>query len=107
MRLWYSPYELQSNAKFNRQSSALVRKGAFLKIQHADESIGYGDLCPFTEMGDPSLDENLKNAASGDFSHLILRSLYFAKLDAEARKIKKSLYSSTKVKNHFISLENI
>ena len=66
------------------------------------KQVGYADLCPFTEFGDAPLEVQLSNLLNEKHTPILQRSLLCAKLDAEARFEKRSLYLENRIKNHFL-----
>lgn len=77
------------------------RKGAIIRIQEGGHS-GYGDLHPIPGWGDPPL-ETLLKTPSGP---LWERTLYFARLDLEARSKKISLFEGKTIpKSHHLMIE--
>lgn len=103
MKIWFSTYQLYVKGALNSQTKAKFRRGALLRIRFPDESIGFADVCPFSEMGDRPLEFELRHIALSKPTELGERSLYYAKRDAEARKSGKSLYDlSIRIKNHFL-----
>ena len=103
MKIWFSTYQLYPKTALNSRVKVKYRKGALLRIRFPDESVGYADLCPFSEMGDRPLDFELRHIALSKPTDLGARSLYYAQKDAEARKRGIRLYDSTiRIKNHFL-----
>lgn len=103
MKIWFSSYQLYPKGSLNSLTKTKFRKGAILRVRFDDESVGYADLCPFSEMGDRPLELELKQISNNMPSDLAARSLYFARMDAEARSKKQSLYDpNVRIKNHFL-----
>jgi o-succinylbenzoate synthase len=91
MKIAYSIYELVSRSMLKKRS------GALLKIHFDDGLEGYADCHPWEELGDKSLAEQLKLLAGGKTTALTERSLYFARIDAEARDKKTNLFYGLKI----------
>lgn len=103
MKIWYSPYQLYPQFLGPNKSKNKFRKGALLRIRFEEGLVGYADLCPFSEMGDRPLEMELKQLVVNKPTEMGERSLYFAKMDAEARAHQTALYDRTaKIKNHFL-----
>ncbi len=93
MKIWIHPYTLTPYKKPNAQSSAQPRKGALLKVQWSLNQIGFSDLFPWPEFGDPNLNEILSLLSEGDFSHALLeKSLWRNSVDGWARSRGRSLF---------------
>jgi O-succinylbenzoate synthase len=102
MKVWYSPYQLRPIIPPNSQAKSRYRLGALLRVRLDNGSVGYADLCPFSDMGDSPLELELRQMRQGKPSSQAERSLYFASKDAQARAESRSLYSPIKIKNHFL-----
>lgn len=70
------------------------REGALLRFMFDDGSVGYADCSPEALLGDVALDKQLEHLKSGKLTTLLQQSLMFAKMDAEARKKKKSVFDA-------------
>ncbi len=86
MKIHYSPYTLAGKPPFKD------REGALLQVQFADGNIGYADVHPWHEFGDKPLAEQISLLYKGVPTSLTKRSLYFAKIDADARMAKINLF---------------
>ena len=103
MKIWFSKYQLYPKGSLNSKSKTKFRQGALLRVRSEEGTVGYSDLCPFSEMGDRPIDLELTELSKGRLSSLAQRSLYFANLDAEARAKNESLFrSQCNIKNHFL-----
>lgn len=102
MKFWISPYQLFPKGSFTQTQKGKFRKGTLLRVKFDDGLVGYADLCPFQQYGDQPYEIEIQNIARRQFSRLTERSLYFARLDAEARERKEPLYSEFRIKNHFL-----
>lgn len=93
-KIWLSPYELQSRS--------LKRKGFLLKTRDSEGRVGYSDIFPWTEFGDPSFEEIPEAFKSKSLAPLLDRSLYLSTLDAKARSENRCLLESVKLSNHYL-----
>ncbi len=74
-----------------------------MRFLFEDGSVGYSDLCPMAEMGDRTIEQELRNVSRRKWEGLSERSLYFAQRDAESRHANRSIYQAeVKIKNHFL-----
>lgn len=96
MKLAYSPYSLRKKQKLNAADSGAVQTGALIKVIDGD-FWGVADLCPKPELGDATLDEEIKSKGI-----LFLRAMELALEDMLARKNQKSLLLNKFVKNNFL-----
>lgn len=99
MRAVYSPYLLQKKFKLNSREQTDAQRGALIKIIVGD-NWGVADLCPKPELGDDSLENEIKNKG-----FLYLRAVELALEDLEARRAKVSLLKNKFVKNNFLITE--
>jgi len=91
----YHIYELQNRHK---------REGALLRVEFEDESIGYADCHPWSELGDHHLNEQLNRLKMKGPTNLARCSLHFARIDAQARKDKIELLSDKNIpKSHYLA----
>lgn len=97
LQIWIHYYTLKRKVKPNAATSALVQEGALIKIQDEFGNDGFSDLCPWPSLGDAPLGEEL--ASQGP---LYQRAIELALLDLQARKDKKVLVTSDKVKNNIL-----
>lgn len=104
MKIWYSSYQLVPKTVINSRAKTKFRKGAILRVRFDDGKIGYSDLCPFAEMGDRPIERELKHLLELKPSPIGERSLHFARLDADARSEKRSLFDlrGPRLKSHFL-----
>lgn len=86
MRVSCSPYTLIGKPPYKD------RKGALLRIEYRDGKVGYCDCHPWPECGDETLFTQIEMLKNGLTTNLTKCSLKFAKLDAEARALKKNLF---------------
>jgi O-succinylbenzoate synthase len=91
MKLAFSLYKLKGKPPFKD------REGALLRIEFEGGKLGYGDIHPWLELGDKPLNEQVALLQKGVFTPLTTRSLYFAKMDAEARAQNKYLFDDVQI----------
>ncbi len=97
MRTAFSPYTLYGINGFPD------REGALLRFTFSDGNVGYADCHPWIERGDFPLSDQLDRLKYGRSTPLTCRSLYFAKLDAEARRKNISLFKGVRIpKSHML-----
>lgn len=92
----YCLYELHSETLLSSRGSRKTRHGALLRIQFKD-GIGFADCHPWLELGDLSVEKQLKLLSEGKLTSLSRKSLHFARQDAEGRKEEKSLFTTIRV----------
>ena len=83
-------YQLQTkkNVSLNRFVSAgIAREGALVNIDG-----GYASIFPWPELGDQPLREQLESLRSDFLTPLTQQAIFFAKIDADARQKKTSLF---------------
>ncbi len=94
MKFRFSPYTIAE------------RQGALIQVQFPDGSIGYADCHPWESLGDLPLSEQCALLEKGQTTALTSRSLYFARLDAEARARGVNLFEGLQVPDsHFLLLD--
>jgi o-succinylbenzoate synthase len=103
MKFQTSFYELIPKASIGSVALPSPRKGALLKIYFDDETCGYSDCFCWPELGDLPLEDQLQLLREGKLTDLTSQSLAFARLDAQARKEKVSLWEGLQIpKSHFL-----
>jgi O-succinylbenzoate synthase len=102
MKIWQSNYQLYPKGSLNQRGLSKFRRGALLRVEFEPGLVGYSDLCPYSAFGDQPFENEIKNLAREILSPLAKRSLYFARLDAEARAEKRSLYGADRIANHYL-----
>lgn len=90
-------YELAPLISLGRLAAQRPRKGALLRIEFGDGAVGYSDCHPWLELGDLSLSDQLDFLKNGNLTNLTYQSLALARLDAEARAKKQSLWEGIKI----------
>ncbi len=106
--IFYSSYELHTQTSFSNglsaKSNATIRKGALLKFQFKNKTVGYADLHPWEELGDAPLEQQLNALSHHHFSKQTYQCLSFAKQIAQASQHNTPLvYSNPLPENHFFS----
>ncbi|MCB0340965.1 MAG: hypothetical protein H6626_10025 [Pseudobdellovibrionaceae bacterium] len=115
MNILWSPYSLSANSSRNRLHSNTEWSGALLKVVFEDGWVGYSDLHPLLEFGDPPLAVHLKSMAEGSPTSLATMALEWAKAEAETKRTSRSLYKNvSQISNHYLvtdlhnfSLQNV
>lgn len=102
MKIWQSGYQLFPTGSINQRGKTKYRQGALLRVEFEPGLVGYSDLCPFSGFGDQPIDYELQNLAREIYTPITKRSLYFARIDAEARAAGKSLYGTDRIVNHYL-----
>jgi o-succinylbenzoate synthase len=102
MKFWISTYQLFPKGSLAHYQKIKFRKGTLLRVKFDDGLVGYADVCPFQQYGDQPYEIEVQNIIRRQFSRLTERSLHCARIDAEARAAKESLYSEIRIKNHFL-----
>ncbi|MGE0529137.1 MAG: hypothetical protein AB7G93_11095 [Bdellovibrionales bacterium] len=87
MKIWVHLYRLTPTVK-----SLKPRDGALLKVEWAVGQVGYSDLHPWPEFGEPSLEEQLQSLAYLKLTPLAEKSLEFNYQDREYRLLKRSAF---------------
>lgn len=93
----FYPYELCAKSKLSSRASRKTRNGALLRLQYQDGCTGFADCHPWPELGDFTLERQLQLLAHRKITSLTRKSLYFARLDALARKEKKTVFDPSLV----------
>lgn len=103
MKIYYSPYTLQALSELSPVSSNRKREGALLKVRWIDGLIGYADLHPWPELGDPTVKEHLARLQEGKITTQVEQSIWLAHRDAVCRDNKKNLLEGGRpLANNFI-----
>lgn len=88
MKIWIHRYHLDPvDERFKR------REGALVKAEWAFGQLGYSDLHPWPEFGEPPLEEHILSLSQLQFSALAENSLEFNYMDREYRLNKKNAFS--------------
>lgn len=95
MKIFFSPYTLKGQR---------TRHGMLLKVEYPDGKTGYSDLHPWPELGDEPLLQQYAQLKKGQLTNVAKRSLYFAKIDANARAEGVNLLKGRSVpESHFLA----
>lgn len=85
--IWYWPYALKPKRALSALAGDAPRRGALIRV-----GSGYADVHPWPELGDATIDEQLAMLARDRTTALTEGSMYFARIDAEARESGFSLF---------------
>lgn len=98
----YWRYTLRSAKGLNAASARTEHEGALIRVGE-----GFGCLHPWPELGDPGLDELLAQLSRDETpTHpLVVGALECARIDGEARREKRSLFSSPIPESHWFVRE--
>jgi len=103
MIISYSPYTLKPFQHLNNVANMGERKGVLLKIEWPDGHVGFSDLHPWTELGDPSWEDQLAGLRQGQISTMLEQSIWLARKDAMLRKQGKNAFEGlATIKNNYI-----
>lgn len=86
--IFYHRYELKSAGSLNAKSGRTSFEGSLIRSED-----GVGCLHPWPELGDATLDEQLKQAAAGNFTPQFSRALDCCRADGIARRAGVSLFA--------------
>lgn len=103
LKLSYCSYELLPHVSLRSRITHHSRQGALLKVEFKDGLVGYADCHPWEEFGDKSLAQQLHLLGQSTTTPLTERSLYYARLDSQARSQKISLFDGLSIpESHFL-----
>ncbi len=97
MKFEYSMYELFPKGSLKSETIVEPRRGALLKVEWNSEKIGYADLHPWPEFGDPELEEHLSELRNRKLTNLVEQAIWLASLDAKCRLEKVNIYDQQKI----------
>lgn len=97
MKILASPYRLAMRADYGTVGKVKEREGALLCVEFEPGVVGYCDCHPWPELGDLPLDEQLQAFKSGRPTSLGEHSLEMARVDADARKQKRSAFQGKRI----------
>ena len=98
LKIDQSPYQLMPIETSQRKS----RTGSLLRFTFPDGRVGFSDCHPWPELGDAPLEEQLILLKEGILTKLTEKSLYFARVDAQARGEERSLFKGLSIpKSHW------
>jgi O-succinylbenzoate synthase len=103
IKFWHHKYELTPAGSLGPKAEATPRQGALLKVQWANDLIGYSDIFPWPEFGDAPIDDQLFALSRAKVSALVEQSIWLAKRDAARRVLKQNAFEGApKLRNHFL-----
>lgn len=103
MKISFHHYELATIKPIQTKQTYHTRHGALLKVEFDQHLTGYADCHPWTELGDEPLDKQLSFLQKGISTKLTKRALQLAKIDADARAKKVSLFDKLAIpESHFL-----
>lgn len=99
----FSKYKLKPINTLNAKSKSInYKEGYLLKIVFKNFGIGYSDYFIWENFGDISLISQIELLKKGINNVHILKSIYFASIDAKYRAINKNIFNNIILpKNHF------
>lgn len=98
MIIYFSKYKLEKKNSLNSKDVSGFQEGALIKVFDSSQNCwGVADLCPWPNLGDQTLEEELQTKGP-----LFQRSFELANQDLKARKEKKSLLFDKFVDNNLI-----
>jgi len=105
-QFFYHKYTLNPVLNIGSVAKGFTRQGCLIKVQWSSKLYGYSDLFPWPELGDFDIETQMLAFKNGKISALVENSIYYAKLDAIARRDNLSLTKEApKIKNHFLVAE--
>jgi O-succinylbenzoate synthase len=100
VKIWTHHYTLRPGSDPARAARS-PRKGALLRVEFEDETIGYADLHPWEEFGHASLADHLASLGTDQPTSLANLALRHARTDAAARRAGLSLFDGLpEVRSH-------
>lgn len=97
MQIYFSFYQLKRKQKANSKTNSVYQSGALVKIVDDDGNFGVADLCPWPELGDLTLKQEISEKGP-----LFNRALELANSDLNARRSNINLITATAVNNHIL-----
>lgn len=97
MTVLFSKYQLEKKNSLNAKDNLNFQSGALLKIIDDEGHWGVSDLCPWPNLGDSTLEEEIIERGP-----LYQRSFELASEDLKARKNRRSLLADKLVENNWI-----
>jgi len=103
MKISVYQYRLWFKGEYATVSQRPFREGALLRMLFKDGCIGYSDCHPWVELGDLPLQDQLAALSKGRTTPLLACSEKFARVDAEARAKKQSVFDGLEIpKSHLL-----
>jgi O-succinylbenzoate synthase len=100
VKIWAHHYTLEPGSDPARAARS-PRKGALLRVEFEDETIGYADLHPWEEFGHAPLADHLVSLGTDQPTLLAKLALRHARTDAAARRAGLSLFDGLpEVRSH-------
>src|SRR5438552_13584282 len=90
--MWIHRYTLIPKRALSAIAAPGPRAGALIRAGD-----GFADIHPWAELGDAPLDEQLARLARGELTPITERSLAYARIDAEARARRESLFKGLRI----------
>ena len=87
MKIWLHRYELKP-----REAKVKPRAGALVKIEWTHGQVGYSDLHPWPEFGEPELEDHIRSLHKLEFTPLAETSVEFNYIDREFRLLKRNAF---------------
>lgn len=101
--IYVHQYALVPRMRLSARAAEGVRRGALIRVDG-----GFADVHPWPELGDANLDEQLALLARGETTPLTRRSLWFASMDAEARREGRSLFEGVTIpESHWLLVDDV
>ncbi len=94
MKFYYSFYELMPKKLKPKDPQPVARKGALIKVEWADNKIGFADLHPWPEFGDLDVEENLGLLRQMKLTPIVEQAIWLASIDAKGRQDRVNLYDN-------------
>jgi len=103
--IWIARYTLVPRRALSARAGAAPRHGALVRIDDGSGG-GFGDVFPWPELGDASLDEQLALLGRGETTPLTTRTLALARIDGEARRAGRSLFDGLTIpRSHWTGID--
>ncbi|WP_413559815.1 o-succinylbenzoate synthase MenC [Bdellovibrio sp. HCB209] len=103
IKLSYYEYTITPFTTLNAVSAGLPRRGALFKVEWPQDFVGYGDLHPWPELGDQSLDDQIAAIKKGRITPQMEQTIWLARKDAVLRKKGKTILTAgEKVRNNYL-----
>lgn len=106
-KIKFSEYYLKPLFCLNTKSLKKPRQGFLLNVEFKNIGSGYADLFAWPELGDLDATIQLNNLKDFKFSHQILKSLYFAYLDASYREKGLNIFKNLELPNNHYTVTSI
>jgi len=103
IRFSYHRYLLHPKNSLSAVADQTPREGILFKMVWPDQKIGYADLFPWPELGDPNVDQHLEELKKRHIPKLLEQTIWLGRKDAILRSQgKNALSDATRIKNHFL-----